>query len=275
MRLSSGLILASLMLSHLVLAQTPPRLRTPVIDNRGQVPAATLERQAQQFPATFFLEGAGDKKEIAFTFDDGPSADTPALLDVLKKENVKATFFWLGQSVLQHPDIVKRALAEGHVLANHSFSHPNLSKMADDAQWWDAQLQRTQQAFQKVVGFQPAMMRPPYGFLNDSQISKLKEQGMTAILWSVDSADWYHIWQNNADDVASGKIDVVIRQYIHPEAIVLMHDAGGRGRQPTVMAVQALIPALREQGYRFTTVDRLLGIPAKLPASAKASTVAP
>jgi peptidoglycan/xylan/chitin deacetylase (PgdA/CDA1 family) len=270
MRRSFGLILASFFVSYLVQAQTPQRLRTPVIDNRGQISAATLERQAQQFPRTFYLEGAGDKKEIAFTFDDGPSADTVALLDVLKKENVKATFFWQGKNVLLHPEVVKRALDEGHVLGNHSFNHPNLSKMEEDALWWGSQLQKTQQAFQKVAGFQPAMMRPPYGFLTDSQIGKLKERGMTAILWSVDSADWYHTWQSSANDVASGKIEAVIKQYVHPEAIVLMHDDGGRGRQPTVMAVKALIPALREQGYRFTTVDQLLGIPAKLaPALAQ------
>ncbi|WP_373976602.1 polysaccharide deacetylase family protein [Chitinibacter sp. SCUT-21] len=264
MRLSSGLILASLMFSHLALAQTPARLRTPVVENQGQVSAAVLERQAKQFPTTFYLEGAGDKKEIAFTFDDGPSEHTAALLDVLKQENVKATFFWQGQNVLKYPEVVKRALAEGHVLANHSFSHPNLSKMEEGEFWWDLQLKKTQQAFQQVVGFQPTMMRPPYGFLNDSQIKKLQAQGMAAILWSVDSADWFHTWKNSVDEVASAKIAGVVQQYIHPEAIVLMHDDGGRSRKPTISAVKAMIPALREQGYRFVTVDQLLKLNPKL-----------
>lgn len=245
-------------------AQSPARLRTPVVENRGQVAAAELERQAQLFPRTFFLEGPGERKQIAFTFDDGPSADTPALLDVLKQQNIKATFFWQGQNVLQYPEIVKRAFAEGHTLANHSFSHPNLSKMEEGGAWWDYQIQKTQQAYQKVLGFQPALMRPPYGFLNDSQVKSLQAKNMAAILWSVDSADWFYTWQHALDEVASAKIEAVIQQYIHPEAIVLMHDSGGRGRVPTIMAVKALIPALRQQGYQFTTVDQLLGIPAKL-----------
>ncbi|WP_410499460.1 polysaccharide deacetylase family protein [Chitinibacter sp. S2-10] len=244
-------------------AQTPPHLRTPFIEDWGQVKPETLERQAKAFAGTFFIEGPGDRKEIALTFDDGPSDDTPALLDLLKKENVKVTFFWQGQNVLQYPEIVRRALAEGHVLANHSFSHPNLSKMEDGGMWWDYQMERTQQAFQKVAGFQPAMMRPPYGFLNDKQIKSLRDKGMTAILWSVDSADWFHIWQNSQDEMASSKIEAVIKQYIHPEAIVLMHDSGGRGRKPTIMATKALIPYLRQQGYGFTTVDRLLNIPVR------------
>ncbi|WP_051534558.1 polysaccharide deacetylase family protein [Deefgea rivuli] len=259
-----GLFLAALLAGQSVMAQTPPRLRTPYIEAWNQLPPAEMERQAKAFPETFFIEGPGDRKEIALTYDDGPSEDTPALLDLLKQQQVKATFFWQGQNVLKYPEIVKRALAEGHVLANHSFNHPNLTELPADNAWWDQQLAKTQQAYQKVVGFQPSMMRPPYGFLGDAQIKALKDKKMQAILWSVDSADWFHTYQNSVDEVASGKIVSVVLQYIHPEAIVLLHDAGGRGRKPTIMASATLIPQLKQQGYRFTTVDKLLNIPAKL-----------
>lgn len=260
-------VLVAILSTSISVAQTPARLRTPVVENRGQVSAAELERQARQLPNAFYLEGPGERKQLALTFDDGPSEDTAALLDVLKQENVKATFFWQGQNVLQYPQLVKRAIAEGHTLANHSFNHPNLTKLEADQQWWTEQIQKTQAAFEKVAGFQPALMRPPYGFIHDSQVQALQQQGIKTILWSVDSADWYHIWQNSVDTAASAQIESVIKQYVHPEAIVLLHDAGGRGRKPTVMAVKALIPQLRQQGYSFTTVDQLLNIPAKLKAS--------
>jgi peptidoglycan-N-acetylglucosamine deacetylase len=270
MKYISSIITGVLLMTNTTYAQTPPRLRTPFVENWGQIPPAVLERQAKEFAGTYFLEGAGERKEIAFTFDDGPSLDTPALLDLLKKENVKVTFFWQGSQIEQFPDTVRRALAEGHTLANHSYNHPDLSKIEDGDVWWKEQIEKTQLVYQKVVGFQPSMMRPPYGFLSDSQIKRLQNKNMKAILWSVDSADWFHTHQNKMDELASNAIENVIKQYIHPEAIVLMHDSGGRGRKPTIMATSRLIPELRKQGYQFTTVDKLLNIPAQLTVSTKA-----
>ncbi|XZG69669.1 polysaccharide deacetylase family protein [Chitinibacteraceae bacterium HSL-7] len=248
-----------------LLAETPGKLRTPVIANWGQIPADTLDKQAAAFPDTFYLEGPGSRKLIALTYDDGPGEATPALLDLLKKHGVKATFFWQGANVEAHPDLVKRALAEGHTLANHSYSHPNLSEMADDS-WWTSQIARTQQAFQQVAGFQPALMRPPYGFLTDDQIKSLKSRGMRAILWSVDTADWYHTHTAFAQEIARDRIADVVRTYVHPEAIVLMHDSGGYTRKPSVDATALLIPELKKKGYAFTTVDRLLNVSAKVDA---------
>jgi peptidoglycan/xylan/chitin deacetylase (PgdA/CDA1 family) len=238
-------------------AGTPQTVRTPFVENWGQVPLATLERQAKAYEGTFYLEGLGQKPVVALTYDDGPSQDTAALLDVLKKYNVKATFFWLGSSIEKYPEIAKRALAEGHTLANHSYNHPNLSEMPSDT-WWTAQLAKTQQIYQSVLGIKPTLMRPPYGFLLDSQVLALKERGMKAILWSVDTADWFHTHSIRNDDAASQKIASMVTQYVHPEAIILMHDAGGRGRVPTVLATDMFIPQLKKKGYSFVTVDQLI-----------------
>ncbi len=250
-----------ILLSVATYAQTPPHLRTPFVENWEQVPPAKLAQQAKDFPNTFYLEGPGDRQEIALTFDDGPSADTPALLDLLKKENIKATFFWQGSQIEKYPDIARRAYAEGHTLANHSYNHPRLIPLENGNAWWTQQIEKTQTVYQKVLGIQPSMMRPPYGFLSDSQVQFLQQKNMAAILWSVDSADWFHTYKNSNNDNAAAKITSVIQEYIHPEAIVLMHDSGGRGRKPTIMAVTQLIPELKKQGYSFTTVDRLLDIP--------------
>lgn len=246
------------------IAQSPPRLRTPIVEGWDQVPAAKLAQQASDYPSSFFLEGPGDKKEIALTFDDGPSADTAALLDALKKENVKATFFWQGSQIKKFPDLARRAHAEGHTLANHSYNHPRLIPLEADQQWWTQEIGKTQQVYQDVLGFQPSMMRPPYGFISDQQVEFLQAKGMMTILWSIDTADWYHTHKNSIDDIAATKIADVIREYLHPEAIILLHDSGGRGRKPSIIAVEQLIPELKKQGYRFTTVDRLLNVPAKL-----------
>ncbi|QLG87562.1 polysaccharide deacetylase family protein [Chitinibacter bivalviorum] len=241
----------------LVSAATPQTVRTPFVENWGQVPLATLERQAKTFEGTYYLEGLGNSKVVALTYDDGPSKDTPALLDVLKKNNVKATFFWLGSNIEKHPDIAKRALAEGHTLGNHSYNHPNLSDLQGDT-WWTDQLAKTQDVYRKVLGVQPKLMRPPYGFLRDAQIEALKAHEMKAILWSVDTADWYHTHTIKNDLEASQKIAGIVNQYVHPEAIILMHDAGGRGRVPTLMATELFIGQLKSQGYGFVTVDQLI-----------------
>lgn len=258
------LMLGLIFFAAQAIAQSPPRLRTPIVEGWDQVPSAKLAQQASDFPKSFFLEGPGDRKEIALTFDDGPSRDTAALLDLLKKENIKATFFWQGSQIERFPELARRAYAEGHTLANHSYNHPRLIPLEDGNQWWTQQIEKTQAIFQNVLGFQPSMMRPPYGFISDQQVQNLQQKKMFTILWSIDTADWYHTHKNSVDEMAAAKIAGVLQDYLHPEAIVLMHDAGGRGRQPTIMAVAQLIPELKKQGYRFTTVDRLLDIPAQL-----------
>ncbi|MBE9609352.1 polysaccharide deacetylase family protein [Chitinilyticum piscinae] len=238
-------------------AASEQKVRTPFIENWGQVPLAQLERQASQYPGVYFLNGAAEEKVIALTFDDGPSQFTPELLDVLKKHQVKATFFVLGKSVERSPELVKRAQAEGHTIGNHSWDHPNLSEMQGDA-YWDKQLKPTQDALKKLLGFEPALMRPPYGFLTDAQVADLGKRKMKAILWSVASDDWFLI--HTMTQGSAQAIGKQVQQYAHPGAIVLAHDAGGRTRQPTIEAMDALIPELKKQGYRFVTVDQLLGV---------------
>jgi peptidoglycan/xylan/chitin deacetylase (PgdA/CDA1 family) len=167
---------ALVLIAAQAIAQSPPRLRTPFVEGWDQVPPAKLAQQASDFPKSFFLEGPSDRKEIALTFDDGPSRDTAALLDLLKKENVKATFFWQGSQIEKFPELARRAYAEGHTLANHSYNHPRLIPLEDGNQWWTQQIEKTQAIFQNVLGFQPSMMRPPYGFISDQQVQNLQQK---------------------------------------------------------------------------------------------------
>src|SRR4030095_12805818 len=109
-----------------------------------------------------------DEPYIALTFDDGPSATlTPKLLDLLAAHHIKATFFVIGENVAEHPEIVTRAAREGHEIASHSWSHPNLGKMSDEGV--RSQLQRTDDAIKSATGARPALMRPPYGSITAHQ----------------------------------------------------------------------------------------------------------
>ncbi|WP_083300768.1 polysaccharide deacetylase family protein [Jeongeupia sp. USM3] len=243
------------------------KIRTPYLEGWEQIPLAVMERQAAAFPGTYWIEGPGTRKQIALTFDDGPSANTPELLKVLKKHGVHATFFWLGAQVEQHPALAREVAAQGHTIANHSYNHPYSSKLIP-AVFWRDQVEKTQQIMQQTLGFAPTLFRPPYGDISDAEVRWLQERDMKVISWSIDTRDWWVAWKKG-DPV---EIEKMVTDYLHPEAIVLMHDGGG-ARDRTIAAVDAMIPKLKAQGYTLVTVDALLGVPGKqvLKASAVAA----
>ncbi len=218
-----------------------------------------MERQAQQFPATYHLRGPEQVKRIAFTFDDGPSSYTSELLAILKKHNVKATFFCKGRYVEALPDIVRAVASDGHTIANHSYSHPHSQALSVDMFWKD-EVGRTQEIFRKILGFAPTLYRPPFGEIKDAQIVELQKNGLHAIGWSIDPEDWN---LTDKTDIAAN-IEEYIRHNLHPGAIVLMHDGDNGTRINTLKAVDKLIPLLKAQGYEFVTVDKLLKVPGKL-----------
>lgn len=123
----------------------------------------------------------------ALTFDDGPSHNTPALLDMLAEYKIPATFFLLGGQVVYYPALVKRMVAEGHEVGNHSWSHPNLRRLGFKEQ--ARQIEETD-SFLRSLGATPLFMRPPYGSFDDNTIKILENLGVSLMLWSMDSRDW-------------------------------------------------------------------------------------
>jgi peptidoglycan/xylan/chitin deacetylase (PgdA/CDA1 family) len=179
-------------------------------------------------------------KCLALTFDDGPGEYTGQVMDDLRKSGARATFFMLGQNVGMHKDLVRRMVLEGHEVANHSWSHADLTGLS--AGGVRSEVSRTQRAIKEASGVTPTMLRPPYG-ATDAQVERAV--GMPQIMWSVDSLDWLH--RNVRRNVRAGVNE--------PEkgGVVLFHDI----HKPTVTAVPEILAGLKKRGFTLVTVTEL------------------
>ncbi|MER5886642.1 polysaccharide deacetylase family protein [Streptomyces sp. NPDC001941] len=184
-------------------------------------------------------------KCIALTFDAGPGKDTPQLLDTLKKEKVPATFFLLGKNhVVRYPQVVRRIAAEGHELANHTWTHGILTDLDRDE--IRTELSRTQDAVEKLTGRRPTLMRPPQGRTNDTVSEVSRELGLAQVLWSVTAKDY--------STTDSALIKKRVLDQAKPDGIILLHDI----YDGTVPAVPGIIAELKARGFTFVTVPQLL-----------------
>ncbi len=209
-----------------------------------------------------YSQVSGVGRTVALTFDDGPSAKlTPKLLDMLKQRGIKATFFLVGQNAAEYPDIVKREVAEGHEVGNHSWSHPQLTKLSADGV--AAQIEKTNAAIRTAIGHDPGVMRPPYGATNAKLDHRLNDQyGLKVILWDVDPLDWKY--RNSA------RVEREILSQTKPGSIILVHDI----HATSVAAMPDTLDALIAKGYKFVTVSELIAMagsqaPATLAPTAK------
>jgi peptidoglycan/xylan/chitin deacetylase (PgdA/CDA1 family) len=191
----------------------------------------------------------GTGNRIALAFDDGPAPDTSRMLDVLEREHAPATFFVVGRYVGGHGALLRRMLADGDMIGNHSFSHANLG--AGGAAAAD-ELRRTQDVVRRESGFTPCLFRPPYGGTSPALVATAGAQHLTSVLWDDDPQDWR--------SPGAAAIEHEILRQAHPGAIVITHD-GPAARDQTVAALPGVIRELRRRGYRLVTVNELLGLP--------------
>lgn len=184
---------------------------------------------------------AGSADTVALTFDDGPSTTyTPQVLDVLAEHQVRATFCLVGSQARRFPALVRRIVAEGHALCNHSMNHDNLSTWTDER--IRADLAGTTQMIQAAAPDAPVpYFRAPYGSWGRSA-TVAAQLGMARLGWTVDPRDWS---RPGVDAIVQA-----VRTQLRPGGIVLMHDAGG-DRSQTVQALDRLLPQLREEGWTF------------------------
>jgi peptidoglycan/xylan/chitin deacetylase (PgdA/CDA1 family) len=183
---------------------------------------------------------------IAMTFDDGPHATlTPKLLDILKARNIKATFFVIGKNAAEYPDILKRISAEGHEIANHSWSHPDLAKLPQDTM--RSEISRTQDAITNTIARPVTLLRPPYGALSAAQRHYVHDSyGYRIILWDVDPLDWRR--------PGAAVVSERILKGVKPGSIILSHDI----HPGTIEAMPATLDALLARGFQFVTVSELI-----------------
>ncbi|MEI9970308.1 MAG: polysaccharide deacetylase family protein [Terracidiphilus sp.] len=193
--------------------------------------------------------------EIALTFDDGPNPTwTPKLLDILASHGVRATFFLVGAQAKAQPELVQRIAQAGHLIGNHTWSHPNLARSSSEE--IREELNRTQEMLQQVTGAPAKFFRPPYGARRPEVFRIAREMGLQLVLWNAMVPDWSDPSPDRIATRLMNKIDK-LQQSGHAANIVL-HDGGhndpAANRQPSVLAAQRLIVAYKET-HRFVTLD--------------------
>jgi cellulose synthase/poly-beta-1,6-N-acetylglucosamine synthase-like glycosyltransferase/peptidoglycan/xylan/chitin deacetylase (PgdA/CDA1 family)/spore germination protein YaaH len=216
----------------------------------------------EAYPLSYDIEQIGAaKNKIALSFDDGPDPQwTPKILDVLKEKNASATFFVIGDEANRYPGILKREYAEGHVIGNHTFTHPRFDEISHTQIKWELNL--TQRLFESTLGIKSVLFRPPYGIDHQpeyaeevAQLPLPQEMGYLIVGQQIDPNDWR---QRDGKPIPAQEIvDNVLRQASKGN-IVLFHDGGG-DRSQTVAALPQVIDKLRAKGYQIIAVPELIG----------------
>ena len=196
------------------------------------------------------LRGKSGNKVVALTFDDGPTNLSNKILDVLNKNGVKATFFWLGKNLADKRQIIEKAKKNGHQIANHSWDHTNGYNL-DENVIWEQQVTRTIEELKTVAGVQSKYYRPPFGGITQKQIDFLGSRDITTVLWSLTTMDWDET-QNNGIDLENK-----FKEYLHPGAIVLMHDYDFGKSEEMLLALEKMIKYGKSQGYTFVTIEKM------------------
>ena len=216
----------------------------------------------EAYPLSYDIDQLGAaQKKLAITFDDGPDIRwTPKILDILKQEQVPATFFVIGVDASQWPNILKREYAEGHEIGNHTYTHPNFDDISKTELRW--QLNLTERLIESTVGVKSILFRPPYGIDHQpeyaeevAQLPVAQDMGYLIIGQKIDPHDWRQV--SGKQIPAQEIVDGVLRQAGNGN-IVLFHDGGG-DRSQTIIALPQIIDKLRQQGYQFVSVADLIG----------------
>ena len=229
------------------------------ISGAAAVAAATAGYQsmaptAQWYGRTFIGLPRGSKK-MALTFDDGPNdPHTLRLLEVLARHEVKATFFFIGRYVEQRPDIAREVVKAGHVVGNHTFTHPLLIFKA--ASEIEAELDACERALNEAVGEHSNLFRPPFGGRRPAVLSIARSLGLEPVLWNVTGYDW------NAP--SAEHIEGKVTSQVHGGDVILLHDGGhtafGADRAYTVTATDRILTRYKAEGYEFVTIPKMMEV---------------
>lgn len=225
----------------------PPKLLGGLEKDNRFLGESDLERL---YPEIVLRQKRGAEKSIALTFDDGPdNVYTPAVLDVLKDKQVRATFFLIGNRVEEYPETTRRIIDEGHLIGNHTYSHPNTGKpLGQQLRLEIERMEATLEPYNIAPSF---LFRPPYGALSVPAALEVANMGYRLALWSVDSLDWRGLTKAEV-------LNNVMSQ-VEPGRVILQHSGGGPGEDlsGSVLALSVIIDTLKQEGYAFLTMDQM------------------
>lgn len=221
---------------------------------------APWEARYEKFPSypIIYHRGGGPTNQVVLSFDDGPNPVwTPRILDILNAEGVKAVFFVVGSQAVEHPALIRRIIAEGHELGNHSYSHPDLAKATEQRTVFE--LNANQRILEGIAGVSTLLFRPPYhadtypeSFTEFMTLVKAQELGYLTVAESIDSEDW--------NEPTPDTVFERVKAHRAEGNIILLHDGGG-DRSATVEALPRIIRYLHNRGDQIVTVGTLLNLP--------------
>ena len=186
-------------------------------------------------------EGQNARPILNLTYDDGPCpATTSRLLDLLDKEQIKATFFCIGQNIERHPQLVEEIFSRGHTVANHSWNHSFLPALTRAGM--ALQIDKTNELLASITGETPTLFRPPYGIMDSRCAKLLKERRMTAVYWGAVSEDWRNIGVDN--------VVAHIMARLPSAPLIVMHE-GDEVAEQCLAASKTIISRVKDQGYTF------------------------
>jgi len=205
----------------------------------------------QWYGRTFVGRTRGSR-QIALTYDDGPNdPHTLKLLEVLAKHNVQATFFMIGRYVQQRPDIARAVAQAGHIIGNHTFTHPQL--IFESAAQTRIQLVDCHRALQDAIGKHSKLFRPPFGGRRPATLRIARELGLETVMWNVTGYDW--------SAPSAAVIEKKVARQMRGGDVILLHDGGyramGADRSQTVIATENLIRRYQNEGYDFVSVEEM------------------
>ena len=245
--------------------------RIVTMDDDASVPLdyhMITQEEMDSYPLSYTVEQYGyHPNKVALSFDDGPDPEwTPKILDVLKKFNVKGTFFMIGEVASDNTGLMRRVYREGHEIGNHTWTHPDLSEIPN--RQVDLELNLTERLFASELGVQPLYFRPPYSIdqepdTNDqaAPVDRIQNLGYTIIGNKIDTNDWDEHPRKTPQEIVDSVFQQIKDMETHPwnkGSIILLHDGGG-DRSVTVEALPVLIQALRDRGYQIVPVSELVG----------------
>lgn len=216
-------------------------------EGKRPVGNASIE-ELKEYDAYFAADT--EEKILYLTFDAGyENGNTPAILEALKKHNVSATFFVVGNFISDHPDLIQRMISEGHTVGNHTLTHPDMSKIST-LESFQAELQGVEDIYEEITGTSMTKFyRPPQGIYSTANLAMAKELGYHTFFWSLAYVDWYQDQQPTREE-AFGKL----LPRIHPGAIVLLHSTSSTNAQ----ILDELLTEWENMGYHFGTLEQLV-----------------